>query len=72
MCELYLLFIKIRPTTTTAFNSELIAILLTVFLTTRLFIDNNHVIQVVRRIIAPLGRRIDESVPLVDAPQSAG
>src|SRR6185369_14508523 len=31
------------------------------------FIDNNHVIQVIRRIIAPLGRRIDESTPLVDA-----
>ncbi len=31
------------------------------------FIDNNHVVQVVRRIIAPLGRRIDESVPMVDA-----
>ncbi len=31
------------------------------------FIDNNHVIQVIRRIIAPLGRRIDESAPLVDA-----
>ena len=31
------------------------------------FIDNNHVVQVIRRIIAPLGRRIDESTPLVDA-----
>ncbi len=31
------------------------------------FIDNNHVVQVIRRIIAPLGRRIDETVPLVDA-----
>ena len=31
------------------------------------FIDNNHVVQVVRRIISPLGRRIDESVPMVDA-----
>ncbi len=31
------------------------------------FIDNNHVVQVVRRIIAPLGRRIDESMPMVDA-----
>ena len=30
------------------------------------FIDNNHVIQVIRRIIAPLGRRIDESAPLVE------
>jgi len=31
------------------------------------FIDNNHVVQVIRRIISPLGRRIDESVPMVDA-----
>ena len=31
------------------------------------FIDNTHVVQVIRRIIAPLGRRIDESTPLVDA-----
>ncbi len=31
------------------------------------FIDNNHIVQVIRRIIAPLGRRIDESTPLVDA-----
>jgi len=31
------------------------------------FIDNSHVIQVIRRIISPLGRRIDESVPMVDA-----
>jgi pilus assembly protein CpaF len=31
------------------------------------FIDNSHVVQVIRRIISPLGRRIDESVPMVDA-----
>ncbi len=31
------------------------------------FIDNNHVVQVIRRIISPLGRRIDESAPMVDA-----
>ena len=36
-------------------------------LSNKRFIDNNHVVQVVRRIIAPLGRRIDESVPMVDA-----
>jgi len=36
-------------------------------LSNKRFIDNNHVIQVVRRIISPLGRRIDESVPMVDA-----
>ena len=31
------------------------------------FRDNEQVIQVIKRIVAPLGRRIDESVPLVDA-----
>jgi pilus assembly protein CpaF len=31
------------------------------------FISDDQVVQVIRRIIAPLGRRIDESVPLVDA-----
>lgn len=31
------------------------------------FRNNEQVIQVIKRIIAPLGRRIDESVPLVDA-----
>ncbi|MFH1714783.1 MAG: ATPase, T2SS/T4P/T4SS family [Elusimicrobiota bacterium] len=31
------------------------------------FISDEQIIQVIRRIIAPLGRRIDESVPLVDA-----
>ena len=31
------------------------------------FRDNEHIIQVIKRIVAPLGRRIDESVPLVDA-----
>lgn len=31
------------------------------------FRDNDQVIQVIKRIVAPLGRRIDESVPLVDA-----
>src|SRR4029077_2202817 len=36
------------------------------------FIDNNHVIQGIRRIIAPLGRRIDESTPLVDARRRDG
>jgi len=38
-----------------------------IVLSDKRFIDNNHVVQVIRRIIAPLGRRIDESVPLVDA-----
>jgi pilus assembly protein CpaF len=31
------------------------------------FRDEDQIIQVIKRIIAPLGRRIDESVPLVDA-----
>ncbi len=31
------------------------------------FISNEQVVQIIERIIAPLGRRIDESVPMVDA-----
>ncbi|NQZ69590.1 MAG: Flp pilus assembly complex ATPase component TadA, partial [Lentisphaeria bacterium] len=31
------------------------------------FADNNQVITVIERIVAPLGRRIDESSPMVDA-----
>lgn len=31
------------------------------------FIDDAHVLRVIRRIIAPLGRRLDESSPMVDA-----
>jgi Flp pilus assembly CpaF family ATPase len=31
------------------------------------FRNNDQVIQVIKRIVSPLGRRIDESVPLVDA-----
>jgi len=31
------------------------------------FRDDEHVMQVIERIVAPLGRRIDESVPMVDA-----
>lgn len=31
------------------------------------FIDEDHVLRVIRRILAPLGRRVDESSPLVDA-----
>jgi len=30
------------------------------------FIDNQHLLRVIRRILAPLGRRIDESSPMVD------
>ncbi|PCI40580.1 MAG: type II secretion system protein E [Elusimicrobia bacterium] len=36
-------------------------------LTSLRFRDEEQIIQVIKRIIAPLGRRIDESVPLVDA-----
>lgn len=31
------------------------------------FSDNQHVLRIVRRILAPLGRRLDESNPMVDA-----
>ncbi|MBS8242179.1 CpaF family protein [Marinobacter lipolyticus] len=31
------------------------------------FIDDDHVTRVIRRILAPLGRRLDESSPMVDA-----
>lgn len=31
------------------------------------FIDDEHVLRVIRRILAPLGRRIDEASPMVDA-----
>ncbi len=31
------------------------------------FVDDNHVIRVIQRILAPLGRRVDESTPMVDA-----
>ncbi len=37
-----------------------------VLLPTR-FRDDDQVVQVIKRIVAPVGRRIDESVPLVDA-----
>ena len=36
-------------------------------LTDKRFISNDQVLTVIDRIIAPLGRRIDESVPMVDA-----
>jgi len=35
--------------------------------TTLRFIDDEHVVRVIRRILAHLGRRIDESSPMVDA-----
>jgi pilus assembly protein CpaF len=31
------------------------------------FKDNNHVLHVIKKIVAPIGRRIDESSPMVDA-----
>ncbi len=31
------------------------------------FFDNSHLIQVIQRIVAPLGRHIDDSSPMVDA-----
>lgn len=31
------------------------------------FRDNNHIFHIIERIVAPLGRRIDESSPMVDA-----
>ncbi|CAM0997205.1 Pilus assembly protein CpaF [Rhodanobacter sp. Root179] len=31
------------------------------------FSDNRHVVRIVRRILAPLGRRLDEANPMVDA-----
>lgn len=31
------------------------------------FIDDDHVLRIIRRILAPIGRRIDESTPMVDA-----
>jgi pilus assembly protein CpaF len=35
--------------------------------TNAFFRDDEHVLQVIERIVAPLGRRIDESMPMVDA-----
>ncbi len=31
------------------------------------FVDDNHVYRVIQRILAPIGRRLDESSPMVDA-----
>lgn len=31
------------------------------------FIDDQHVVRIIRRILAPLGRRLDEASPMVDA-----
>ena len=31
------------------------------------FRDNQHIMRVIERVLAPLGRRVDESSPMVDA-----
>lgn len=31
------------------------------------FADSGHLLRIVRRILAPIGRRLDESNPMVDA-----
>ena len=36
-------------------------------LTDRRFADDDHVMRIIEKIIAPLGRRLDESIPMVDA-----
>lgn len=36
-------------------------------LTDAKFKDNNHIYHVIKKIVAPIGRRIDESSPMVDA-----
>jgi len=36
------------------------------------FTDNEHLMRIVRRILAPIGRRLDESNPMVDARMSDG
>lgn len=36
-------------------------------LTDVVFVDDNHVMRVIEKIVAPLGRRIDEASPMVDA-----
>ena len=36
-------------------------------LTERVFQDNGHVLRIIEKIVSPLGRRIDESTPMVDA-----
>lgn len=41
-------------------------------LTPYVFINNEHVMNVIDKIIAPVGRRIDESSPMVDARLSDG
>ncbi|MEN6346658.1 MAG: CpaF family protein [Armatimonadia bacterium] len=35
--------------------------------TDKTFMDNGHVMRIIEKVIAPLGRRLDESSPMVDA-----
>ncbi len=37
------------------------------FLTDKVFRDDTHIMRIIEKIVAPLGRRIDESSPMVDA-----
>lgn len=37
------------------------------FLTDKIFRDDQHVMRIIEKIVMPLGRRIDESSPMVDA-----
>jgi pilus assembly protein CpaF len=37
------------------------------FLTDVAFADADHILRIIQRIVAPLGRRCDESSPMVDA-----
>jgi pilus assembly protein CpaF len=36
-------------------------------LTDIMFYDDNHVLRIIEKIVSPIGRRIDESTPMVDA-----
>ena len=36
-------------------------------LSERTFVDDSHVMRIIDKIVAPIGRRIDESTPMVDA-----
>jgi len=38
-----------------------------IYLSDRCFRDDDHIMRIVQRIVGPLGRRIDESSPMVDA-----
>ena len=38
-----------------------------IFLTDKVFRDDAHVMRIIEKIVMPLGRHIDESVPMVDA-----